>query len=100
MIVNPLQRIRSIKVKLSIVIVAAVVVTLAVNEIGLALNFKADSWAPEAAARYLLDKLPGCAREQWTWGDADTGGQHLDHFSWTKKPQLLAPRLAAWLRAH
>ena len=66
----------------------------------LALNFKADSWAPEAAARYLLDKLPGCAREQWTWGDADTGGQHLDHFSWTKKPQLLAPRLAAWLRAH
>lgn len=66
----------------------------------LALNFKADSWAPEAAARYLLDKLPRSAREQWTWGDADTGGQHLDHFSWTKKPQLLAPRLAAWLRAH
>ena len=66
----------------------------------LALNFKADSWAPEAAARYLLDKLPRCAREQWTWGDADTGGQHLDHFSWTKQPQLLAPRLAAWLRAH
>ncbi len=66
----------------------------------LALNFKADSWAPEAAARYLLDKLPLCQREQWTWGDVDTGGQHLDHFSWTKQPQRLAPRLAAWLRAH
>lgn len=49
MIVNPLQRIRSIKVKLSIVIVAAVVVTLAVNEIGLALNFKAGFRAGVAA---------------------------------------------------
>jgi signal transduction histidine kinase len=48
-IVNPLQRIRSIKVKLSIVIVAAVVVTLAVNEIGLALNFRAGFRAGVAA---------------------------------------------------
>jgi signal transduction histidine kinase len=48
-IVNPLERIRSIKVKLSIVIVAAVVVTLAVNEIGLALNFKAGFRAGVAA---------------------------------------------------
>jgi signal transduction histidine kinase len=37
--VNPLQRLRSIKVKFSVVIVAAVAVTLAVNEIGLQLNF-------------------------------------------------------------
>ena len=37
--VNPLQRLRSIKVKFSVVIVAAVAVTLAVNEIGLKLNF-------------------------------------------------------------
>jgi signal transduction histidine kinase len=48
-IVNPLQRIRSIKVKLSIVIVAAVVVTLVVNEIGLALNFRAGFRAGVAA---------------------------------------------------
>ena len=66
----------------------------------LALNFQGDSWAPEAAASYLLGKLPQCQREQWTWGDADTGGQHLDHFSWTKHPQLLAPRLASWLLSH
>ena len=66
----------------------------------LVLNFKGDTWAPEAAASYLLGKLPQCQREQWTWGDADTGGQHLDHFSWTKHPQLLAPRIAAWLQAH
>jgi len=38
-VVNPLQRLRSIKVKFSVVIVAAVAVTLVVNEIGLRLNF-------------------------------------------------------------
>ncbi len=41
MAANPLQRLRSIKVKFSIVIVAAVAVTLAVNEIGILLNFVA-----------------------------------------------------------
>jgi len=49
MILNPLSRIRSIKLKLSTVIVAAVVVTLAVNEIGLALNFRAGFRAGVAA---------------------------------------------------
>jgi signal transduction histidine kinase len=48
--VNPLDRISSIKVKLSVVIVAAVIVTLAVNEIGLALNFRAGFRAGVAAA--------------------------------------------------
>jgi signal transduction histidine kinase len=46
---NPLAQIRSIKLKLSIVIIAAVVVTLAVNEIGLALNFRAGFRAGVAA---------------------------------------------------
>ncbi len=66
----------------------------------LALNFQGDSWAPELAASYLLGKLPLCPREQWTWCDADTDGVHLDHFSWTRHPQLLAPRIAAWLHRH
>ncbi|MCU1356154.1 MAG: hypothetical protein JWM89_1572, partial [Acidimicrobiales bacterium] len=39
--INPLSRLGSLKVKLSIVIVAAVAVTLAVNEIGIQLNFRA-----------------------------------------------------------
>jgi signal transduction histidine kinase len=47
--VNPLNRVRSIKVKLSIVIVAAVAVTLVVNEIGLQLNFRAGFRAGVAA---------------------------------------------------
>ena len=48
-VANPLQRLRSIKVKLSIVIVAAVATTLAVNEIGILLNFKAGFRAGVAA---------------------------------------------------
>ncbi len=51
---NPLSRLRSIKVKWSIVIVAAVVVTLAVNEIGLILNFRAMFRAGVAAVIALL----------------------------------------------
>ena len=47
---NPLERVRSIKVKLSIVIVLAVAVTLVVNEIGLALNFRPLFRAGVAAA--------------------------------------------------
>jgi signal transduction histidine kinase len=46
---NPLRRLRSIKVKLSIVIVAAVAVTLAVNEVGIVLNFRAQFRAGVAA---------------------------------------------------
>jgi signal transduction histidine kinase len=49
-IANPLDQITSIKLKLSVVIVAAVAVTLAVNEIGLALNFRAGFRAGVAAA--------------------------------------------------
>lgn len=51
---NPLRRLRSIKVKLSIVIVAAVATTLAVNEIGMLLNFRAAFRAGVAAAIALL----------------------------------------------
>lgn len=51
---NPLRRLRSIKVKLSIVIVAAVAITLAVNEIGMVLNFRAGFRAAVAAIIALL----------------------------------------------
>ena len=46
---SPLSQLRSIKVKLSIVIVAAVAVTLAVNELGIVLNFRAQFLAGVAA---------------------------------------------------
>lgn len=53
-VANPLQQLRSIKVKLSIVIVVAVVITLAVNEIGLVLNFRAGFRAGVAALIALV----------------------------------------------
>ena len=53
MVVNPLNRLRSIKVKLSIVIVAAVAVTLAVNEVGIVLNFR-DQFRAGVAALLAL----------------------------------------------
>lgn len=46
---SPLSQLCSIKVKLSIVIVAAVAVTLAVNELGIVLNFRAQFRAGVAA---------------------------------------------------
>ncbi len=52
--VNPLQQLRSIKAKLSIVIVVAVAITLAVNEIGLVLNFRAGFRASVAALIALV----------------------------------------------
>ena len=51
---NPLRRLRSIKVKLSIVIVLAVATTLAVNEVGILLNFKSLFRAAVAAMIALL----------------------------------------------
>ena len=48
--INPLNRLTSLKLKLSVVIVAAVAVTLAVNEIGISLNFRAAFRAGVAAA--------------------------------------------------
>ena len=49
--VRPLDRLRSIKVKLGIVIVAAVFTTLVVNEAGIALNFRI---LPRAAVAVVL----------------------------------------------
>jgi len=64
----------------------------------LTLNFERDSWAPAKVAALLMSKLPACRQSQWIWGDADCGGRSFDHFSWIKAPQLLAPKLAGWIR--
>lgn len=49
--IRPLERLRSIKVKLGIVIVAAVLTTLVVNEVGVALNY---ALGPRAAVAIVL----------------------------------------------
>lgn len=66
----------------------------------LALNFSADAWGPAAAAEYLLAKLPACKTEHWVWDAEKTGGIRLDHFSWTRNPELLTPSLVQWMLQH
>jgi predicted alpha/beta hydrolase len=63
----------------------------------LALNFAADTWSPASAAARLLAKLPpGCAQLECLDATA-THGVALDHFSWTKQPALIAPRVLAFI---
>ena len=80
--INPLQRLSSLKVKLSIVIVAAVAVTLAVNEIGIQLNFRAAFRAGVAAvialamvqllARGMTSPLRSMERAATAMAEGDT----------------------------
>lgn len=66
----------------------------------LALNFAADRWAPHAAAQNLLAKFSNCRRDHWLWQAADCNGLDFDHFTWTKQPDIVAPRVAQWLLSH
>lgn len=63
----------------------------------LAITLAADTWAPEAAARYLLAKMEAAHVDHWVWSAVHTGGLPLDHFSWLKHPEQVAPRIARWL---
>jgi predicted alpha/beta hydrolase len=63
-----------------------------------ALGFKADTLAPRHSTERLLGKLPKCAQTYSNWGAAESGGVALDHFSWAKRPELVAPAVADWVR--
>lgn len=65
----------------------------------LAITLAADTWAPEAAARYLLTKMAAAHVDHWVWSAAHTGGLPLDHFSWLRHPEQVVPRVARWLLA-
>lgn len=63
----------------------------------LALNFAMDAWSPANAIDELLCKIPDRSRTQWHWDSNRTGGQALDHFSWTKHPDLITPAIAGFI---
>jgi predicted alpha/beta hydrolase len=63
----------------------------------LGINFAADSWAPARAGKGLLDKLQAQSAVHWFWSTADTKGVVLDHFSWLKHPELVAPAVARFM---
>lgn len=64
----------------------------------LALGFAADTLAPAGSTDRLLAKLPRCRRTHLRWTAGDTGGVPLDHFSWAKRPDLVVPTVADWIR--
>lgn len=65
----------------------------------LAITFAADTWSPELAAKELLGKVPSSSVTHMTWSDDDTGGVALDHYSWLKRPELVAPTVAKYVRS-
>ncbi len=63
----------------------------------LAISFAADTWSPALAAKALLDKVPRCPVTHLIWSAVDTGAVALDHYSWLKRPDLVAPTVAQHL---
>jgi predicted alpha/beta hydrolase len=64
----------------------------------LAVGFTADTLAPAGSTDRLLSKLPNSRRTHLRWTPAETGGVALDHFSWAKQPDRVAPTVASWIR--
>lgn len=64
----------------------------------LGLGFEADSLAPHRAMQALLGKFPRARRTHLHWSAADCGGVALDHFSWAKRPDLVVPTVARFVR--
>lgn len=63
----------------------------------LALNFKADRWSPWSAAQTLLVKAPQAKAQSELWDRDRCSGLTLDHYSWTRHPSLVAPRIAEFI---
>jgi len=64
----------------------------------LALSFAADNWAPAAATDALLRKISTRKPIHRHWSASDTGGTEVDHYSWIKKPSLVAPEVSRFIR--
>lgn len=64
----------------------------------LALTFAADKWAPATAAKALLGKVSKREPVHWHWSASETEGIAIDHYSWIKRPSLVAPVVAKFIR--
>ena len=60
-----------------------------------ALTFAGDAWAPANATQALIKKAEKSNQTHWHWSREDTQGYNIDHFSWLKRPELVAPTIAA-----
>jgi predicted alpha/beta hydrolase len=64
----------------------------------LAITFAADSWAPAQATQALLRKVTRCKPVHLHWDASETEGVAVDHYSWIKRPNLIAPSIAQFIR--
>jgi len=64
----------------------------------LAITFAADSWAPAQATQALLNKVTRCKPIHLHWDASETEGVAVDHYSWIKRPNLVASSIAQFMR--
>jgi predicted alpha/beta hydrolase len=64
----------------------------------LAITFVADKWAPAAATQALLRKVAKRKPAHWHWSASETEGLAVDHYSWIKRPSLVAPAVSKFIR--
>jgi predicted alpha/beta hydrolase len=64
----------------------------------LAITFVADKWAPAAATHALLRKVSKRKPAHWHWSASETEGIAVDHYSWIKRPSLVAPAVSKFIR--
>lgn len=64
----------------------------------LAITFAADSWAPAQATQALLKKVTHSKPVHLHWDASETEGVAVDHYSWIKRPNLVASSIAQFIR--
>jgi predicted alpha/beta hydrolase len=64
----------------------------------LAMTFDADKWAPAAATQALLSKVSKRKPTHRHLSAVETEGIAVDHYSWIKKPSLVAPVVSKFIR--
>lgn len=63
----------------------------------LMLSFTDDTYAPRAAVEHLLGKMPLADLTHQRVSPAEHGLDRLGHFGWARRPEVVLPRLSAWL---
>lgn len=63
----------------------------------LAISLDTDRLAPRAAVDRLAGKLVAARVERVHWHAAELGDPAFDHFTWVRRPAIVADRIAAWL---
>ncbi len=63
----------------------------------LGITFEHDAFAPRSAQQSLLAKMSKARVTQLHLHAADTEGVRIDHYRWVRRPEVVIPRVMAWL---